>query len=219
MSSNSQYEGQTKRSISPWTILALALALAAFSVAFFMTRPTSTTQHPAVGLPAPNLDLVQLIAASTPDASAESLEGTASLAGKPAAGKVTVLHFWGTWCPPCLAEYPHLVEMIKQREANPKLQFVSVSCESGPGETFTGIQQKTRKYYEKIGAVGLPTFVDASGNTRQAVTQAIGKGSMAYPTTVIIDPAQRIAGVWQGYSEASLLEMESLIDRLLESRS
>lgn len=219
MSSNSEFGGQAKRTISPGAILAIVLVVAAFSIAFFITRPVSPTGHPAIGLPAPNLDLVQLIAAATPDAAAETLEGTASLAGKPAAGKVTVLHFWGTWCPPCLAEYPHLVDMMKQREANPKLQFVSVSCESGPGETFTGIQQKTRKYYEKIGAVGLPTFVDASGNTRQTVAQAIGNGSMAYPTTIIIDAEQRIAGVWQGYSEASLREMESLVNRLLAGTS
>jgi len=62
----------------------------------------------------------------------------------------------------------------------------------------------------------LPTFVDASGKTRESVTQAIGTGSMMYPTTVVIDQSQRIAGVWQGYSEASLVEMESLVDELLK---
>lgn len=216
MSSSVSNQEPARRPFSPGTIIAIIAAVVAFSLAFFLTRPMSTLDHPAVGLPAPDLDLVQLIARTTPDVSAEELEGTASLTGKPAAGKVTVLHFWGTWCPPCLAEYPELVKMMKQREANPKLQFVSVSCESGPGETFTGIQEKTRSYYEKIEATGLPTFVDASGKTRQTAAQAIGKGSMVYPTTIIIDPQQRIAGVWQGYSEASLLEMASLIDNLLQ---
>jgi thiol-disulfide isomerase/thioredoxin len=29
-------------------------------------------------------------------------------------GKVTFLNFWGTWCPPCRAEIPHLIELHKQ---------------------------------------------------------------------------------------------------------
>jgi len=216
MSSNVSSQEPARRPFSPGTIFTIVAAVVAFSLAFLLTRPVSTLDHPAVGLPAPELNLVPLIAKTAPDASARDLEGTVSLTGKPAAGKVTVLHFWGTWCPPCLAEYPELVKMMKQRESNPKLQFVSVSCESGSGETFTGIQEKTRSYYEKIEATGLPTFVDASGKTRQTVAQAIGKGSMVYPTTIIIDTEQRIAGVWQGYSEASLLEMASLVDSLLQ---
>jgi thiol-disulfide isomerase/thioredoxin len=28
-------------------------------------------------------------------------------------GKITFLNFWGTWCPPCRAEIPHLIDLHK----------------------------------------------------------------------------------------------------------
>lgn len=33
-------------------------------------------------------------------------------------GKIVVLNMWATWCPPCITEYPHLVEFA--REATPE---------------------------------------------------------------------------------------------------
>ncbi|OGU56810.1 MAG: hypothetical protein A2X64_07525 [Ignavibacteria bacterium GWF2_33_9] len=29
-------------------------------------------------------------------------------------GKITFINFWGTWCPPCRAEIPHLIDLHKQ---------------------------------------------------------------------------------------------------------
>ena len=29
------------------------------------------------------------------------------------AGSIVLLNFWGTWCPPCLVEIPHLIEVQK----------------------------------------------------------------------------------------------------------
>ncbi len=207
-------------------LFGVLAAIIVFAAVMSLARPKSNLSHIGIGKPAPTLDLIQLIAdpaiSPRPNTDAESesessIEDAVSLTGQPQFGKVTVLHFWGTWCPPCKAEYPHLIDAMKRRGTNTALQFISVSCESEPSATFEGLQANTRKYYEKIAAGNLPTYADARGVTRHNVTMAFEEPSIVYPTTLIIDTNQRIAGVWQGYRESSLTEMETLIDDLLES--
>jgi thiol-disulfide isomerase/thioredoxin len=44
------------------------------------------------------------------------------------AGKVVVLDFWGTWCPPCRASVPELKDLVKKYSAE-KLVLISVSSD------------------------------------------------------------------------------------------
>lgn len=43
-------------------------------------------------------------------------------------GKVTFMNFWGTWCPPCRAEIPHLVDLAKKYESQ-GFQIVGIALE------------------------------------------------------------------------------------------
>jgi len=45
------------------------------------------------------------------------------------AGKVVLIDFWATWCPPCVAALPHIREIAHQFEGQP-LVIVSVSFDS-----------------------------------------------------------------------------------------
>lgn len=45
-------------------------------------------------------------------------------------GKIVVLNFWATWCPPCKQEIPWLVDMQK-RYGSQGLQIVGVSMDDG----------------------------------------------------------------------------------------
>ena len=46
-------------------------------------------------------------------------------------GKVTLLNFWGTWCPPCRKELPGLVRISQRLNEEPRFQLIAVSCGSG----------------------------------------------------------------------------------------
>jgi thiol-disulfide isomerase/thioredoxin len=87
-------------------------------------------------------------------------------------GKVVVLDFWATWCPPCKAEIPGYVELQKKYGAD-GLVFVGVSVdEEGP--------EVVRKFV-KDHAINYPIVMFDEGIIK---AYAILEG---YPTTFIID--------------------------------
>ena len=40
---------------------------------------------------------------------------------------MTLVNFWGPWCPACGIEFPHLVELEEHFRTDPNFQFLSVS--------------------------------------------------------------------------------------------
>jgi thiol-disulfide isomerase/thioredoxin len=55
-------------------------------------------------------------------------------------GPATLVHFWATWCPPCLTEVPALQRLAKEFRAEPGLQVVMIAVEDTPEhvKTFLG---------------------------------------------------------------------------------
>jgi len=47
-------------------------------------------------------------------------------------GKVVVLNFWATWCPPCLEEMPSLVQMQQKMKAK-GVEVVAISVDADQG--------------------------------------------------------------------------------------
>lgn len=209
-----------------WKVLILVVLLAVIFW-LFMTRsaPQVANTHPAVGSPAPTFALVQLIPASPQpeippqEQPAELVAGAAAepatLVGLPQAGKVTLLHIWGTWCPPCRLEYPELVEMTNELASEPGFQFVTISCGGGGPDEYEPLQAETLAYYREIGAGELLTYADLKGATRRSLMEQLNE-SVVYPTTVLVSPEQRIAAVWLGYSPAGVSEMRQAAMDLLQ---
>ncbi len=65
------------------------------------------------------------IGEAAPETISEDIEGK-KVKLSDCKGKVVVLDFWGTWCPPCKAMIPHARELVKKMEGKPFV-FISVS--------------------------------------------------------------------------------------------
>jgi len=87
----------------------------------------------------------------------------------PVAGKVTVLNFWATWCPPCREELPELERFARD---NPAVAFYAVDIDEPAA--------KVQAFMEKNGFT-FPVLLDGGGSVAQTYRVS------AIPTTFVID--------------------------------
>lgn len=197
---------QPKRRSSGLLYLLLLVAGAVLIVA--MMRGGSTRQramgeaHPAVGKAIERLEL-QPLTGDAPPINLASLEG-----------KVTVLNFWGTWCPPCQEEFPHIVALAKEFSDRSDFQLAAVSCEPGVEKDIDALRTTTAQYLEGAKASDMPTYYDPQAVSRVAIMNT--SGQFAFPTTLVLGRDGKIAGYWQGYVPGVENDIRALVTKLLK---
>jgi thiol-disulfide isomerase/thioredoxin len=125
---------------------------------------------------------------------------------------VTFVNFWGTWCGPCIEEFPHLQELEQHFRGQPGFQFVSVSCTNDGADE--GLAADTANFVRRM-RVEFPTYHDADRMTRKAIMQTVG--DFAYPTSLLIGRDGKIKAVWVGYAPGVEKQMREIIDRELQA--
>ncbi|MDR3456273.1 MAG: TlpA disulfide reductase family protein [Verrucomicrobiae bacterium] len=109
------------------------------------------------------------------------------------AGKVVVLDFWATWCPPCRAEIPGLIALQKKYTAQ-GLAVVGVSVDEA------GL--KTVKAFAQKNGINYPVVL-----TDNKMVEAYG-GIDGLPTTFIINRSGHIVKQHLGFTEQAEFERE-----------
>ena len=66
-------------------------------------------------------------------------------------GKVVVMDAWATYCPPCLRDFHHLVDLHKKYGPE-KVACVSLSFDYGDGATIDELKPKVQKFLDLQGA-------------------------------------------------------------------
>lgn len=148
--------------------------------------------HPAVGRGMGPLPIVSLDDASLP---APSL-----------GDRVTLLNFWGTWCPPCRRELPGLVRIAERLAGEPRFQFVAVSCGSGGDDADLG--RETKAF---LAARQLPIAAWALSDPLATALFASAYGLEAFPTTYLIGADARVRRVWTGYRASDEADIAAAI--------
>lgn len=87
-------------------------------------------------------------------------------------GKVVVLNFWATWCPPCVTEMPSLERL--HRSLGPEgLAVVTVSTDED--------EEILKEFVARYG-LSLPVLLDPGGRTAAAAYRTAG-----FPETFVLD--------------------------------
>src|ERR1700733_2418978 len=91
-------------------------------------------------------------------------------------GKVVIVNFWATWCPPCREEIPELLKLKK--EYGDKLEIVGISEDDDPPESVLKFARQKGMTYPIVMATD--QLIDSYG------------GVPALPTSFVIDTQGRV---------------------------
>ena len=112
-------------------------------------------------------------------------------------GKVVVLNFWATWCPPCREEMPAFAA-LQQELGGQGLQFVGVAIDD-PAEVRAYLSRHPVNYPILVGDnSAVPAWADSLGNELAAL-----------PFSVVLDRAGRL-----DYAHTGVFRREQVLEKV-----
>ena len=114
-------------------------------------------------------------------------------------GKVVLLEFWATWCPPCRLSAPEL-QALHERMEGEDFAIIAIAVEDK--------LQRVRKFIEEKG-ITYTVVIDDKG-----VDDAYGVHSI--PTTLLLDKEGNVALTQKGYAPGSFEMLEKDIRELMK---
>lgn len=103
--------------------------------------------------------------------------GSATVTLGEISGKVAILHFWATWCPPCRAEFPEFAKYASTIKDRPDIAVLPISLDESPSAV--------PPFVQKYGN-GIDTYSDGG-----KLAEALGVASI--PETIMLDKNGNVA--------------------------
>ena len=185
-----------------WSFAALSFGLAAAAGTMLLT---STGPWQEGALPVAGRGFVRA-AATAPDLPAvRFVDGFGrSRSLDEFKGKVVLLNFWATWCPPCVAEMPALAR-LQGALGGENIPVLTVSEDRGGAGVVV-------PFLEKLKIQGVGGYYDGDGSMTRALA-AVG-----LPTTILIGRDGREIGRILGGAEWDAGPMRAVIEESVGGR-
>lgn len=170
-------------------IMLASVAVLAFT--FFVTSARSADQ-----------DTTSLEGKAAPDFSLTTLDGK-GVKLSDLKGKVVVLDFWATWCPPCRKSLPHLQKVSADKAlADKGLVVWAVNAREA--------KEKVQKYMDD-NKLTFTVPMDPGKTMGEYKVQGI-------PTTVIVGRDGNIKNVFVGFGDGSEKPIDDAVDAALAQK-
>ena len=114
-------------------------------------------------------------------------------------GKVVLVNFWATWCPPCRDELPSLQRLNQQMAGRPFV-LVTLSVDS----SWDAINR-----YRQASKLDVPTYADFDKKISSLY------GTLMYPETYLIDKKGKVAYKVVGATDWISADMVKFLEVLL----
>lgn len=167
-------------------------------------RPVSVNEIPLTNQPLAPAKPVEEMTWAALDGKTNQEGGVASL--KNFQGRVVILDFWATYCPPCIEEIPHLKELQK-KYGRENLEIVGLHV--GGEED----RPKVPAFVEKLKidyTLAIP---------EDELTRFIFAGRTEIPQTAIFDRKGRLVKKIAGFSPQIKNELDAAVEQAINSQS
>jgi cytochrome c biogenesis protein CcmG/thiol:disulfide interchange protein DsbE len=114
-------------------------------------------------------------------------------------GKVVIVNFWATWCPPCKLEIPSFIDLYKTYNKD-GLEIIGVSVDQGGAESVLAFMKEKEINY--------PVSMNS-----QEIQKTFGE-IMAVPTTFVLNQEGKIENKYTGFYIKS--SFENTVRKLLK---
>ena len=134
-----------------------------------------------------------------PDFSLKDVSSGAVVDSTQLRGKILLVNFWATWCPPCRKEIPYLMKLHEKYQRK-EFSVIGISLDQGG-------KRLVRKFVDKL-KVNYPIVIGSS-----KVARGFG-GVAGIPVSFLVDREGNLVKRYDGYVTEKILSKD--IERILD---